>query len=297
MRSPLADRVLALGASRDGSLRDALATALGDPTLVVSNTHAPPLAPAREQTAINGVDGRTVAWLDHRPGLLHDPALRDDTSQAVLLAFGHERLTRELRGQIDELAGSARRLLAVADAERRALGLRVETRAGVHLDGVARALAAARAAGIDAASLEQKLARCRAELAVLADGLYPSALRHGTLSEAISELAASAPLAVTTTVTVGAIPPELAAAAYFICSEGLANTSKYAQASHAWIVIAPTLDRIAIEVGDDGVGGASVAAGSGLRGLAERVAAASGELRVESPPGLGTRLLAELPAQ
>ena len=295
MRGSLADRILALGASRDGSLRDALAGALGDPTLALVD--AAPEAAAGERTAIDDADGRTVAWLDHRAGLLDDPALRSDVMQAVLVALGHERLTRELRSQIDEIAASARRLLAVSDAERRALGQRVEARAGLHLAAVAGALASARSAGLETAPLEQKLARCREELVALADGLYPSALRRGTLGDAIGELAASAPLPVTTTVTVGELPSELAATAYYVCSEGLANVAKYAGAGRAWIVIAPTADRIAIEVGDDGVGGALLEAGSGLRGLAERVAAASGDLRVESPPGAGTRLLAELPAR
>lgn len=297
MRGTLADRLVALGAARDGLLRDALAHALGDPTLTIVETAHGPRGAGREQSPIEDEHGRTVALLDHRADLLRDSALRGEVTQAVLLALGNARLSRELRGQIEEIAGSARRLLAVADAERRALGGRVETRTGGHLDAVGRAISTARDAGVDTTALERKLARCREELVVLADGLYPAALLRGTLADAIRELAADAPFAVTTTVTVGEIPPELAAVSYFVCSEGMANIAKYAQAEHAWIVIAPTNDRIAIEVGDDGIGGASVDGGSGLRGLAERVAGASGDLRVESPAGAGTRLLAELPAR
>ena len=297
MSMTLADRIIALGAVRDGTLRDALATALGDPTLSFVDPGGVPPRPDREHTVVADAAGVHAAVLDHRAGLLREEGLRRDVAQAVLLALGHERLTRELGAQIDELASSSRRLLAVSDTERRALGQRVETRAGVHLESVATALAQARGLGFETAALDDKLIRCRGELVELADGLFPLALRLGSLADAIAGLATASSLPVTTTVTVGDLAPELAATAYFVCSEGLANVAKYAHAERAWIVIAPTAASIAIEVGDDGTGGASLEAGSGLPGLVERVAAVGGTLRLESPPGVGTRLLAELPAQ
>jgi len=93
------------------------------------------------------------------------------------------------------------------------------------------------------------------------------------------------------------LPAEVEAAAYFICSEALANVAKYASASR--VVVRVTADERAalVEIVDDGVGGADPAQGSGLRGLADRVEALDGTLRLESPPGAGTRLAAELPPQ
>jgi signal transduction histidine kinase len=98
-------------------------------------------------------------------------------------------------------------------------------------------------------------------------------------------------------VPAGRLSAEVEAAAYFVCSEALANAAKYASASR--VVVRVTADDRAalVEIVDDGVGGADPAQGSGLRGLADRVEALGGALRLESPPGGGTRLSAELPLQ
>ena len=90
-------------------------------------------------------------------------------------------------------------------------------------------------------------------------------------------------------------PAPQEAAAYFVCSEGLANVAKYAEASGARIAIDAADQRLVVRVADDGRGGADPSRGSGLRGLADRVAALGGALSVDSPPGGGTRLTAELP--
>jgi signal transduction histidine kinase len=92
-------------------------------------------------------------------------------------------------------------------------------------------------------------------------------------------------------------PAPIEAAAYFICSEALANVAKYGRASRVEVRVVREDRRLTVEVSDDGVGGADPSAGSGLRGLADRVEALGGRLRVESPPGSGTRLLAELPIE
>ena len=99
------------------------------------------------------------------------------------------------------------------------------------------------------------------------------------------------------TVPAERLPAEVESAAYFICSEELANVAKYASASRV-IVRVTADDRAAlVEIADDGVGGADPAQGSGLRGLADRVEALGGALRLESPPGKGTLLAAEIPLQ
>jgi signal transduction histidine kinase len=96
-------------------------------------------------------------------------------------------------------------------------------------------------------------------------------------------------------VTQSRFPAPVEAAAYFVCSEALANIGKYAKASRAAIEIAQRDGVLCVSIDDDGRGGANLDAGSGLRGLADRVEALGGRLRVDSPPGKGTVLSAELP--
>jgi signal transduction histidine kinase len=84
-------------------------------------------------------------------------------------------------------------------------------------------------------------------------------------------------------------------AAYFVVSEALTNVAKYARASHATVAVRRLNGSVTVEVTDDGVGGADATGGSGLRGLADRIAALDGTLRLESPAGHGTRLHAEIP--
>jgi signal transduction histidine kinase len=91
------------------------------------------------------------------------------------------------------------------------------------------------------------------------------------------------------------LPRPVESAAYFVVSEALANVAKYARATEATVAVRQLNGRVTLEVADDGVGGADAAHGSGLRGLADRVAALDGTLSLESPPGRGTRLHAEIP--
>jgi signal transduction histidine kinase len=91
------------------------------------------------------------------------------------------------------------------------------------------------------------------------------------------------------------LPGPVESAAYFVVSEALTNVAKYAQASHATVTVRKLDRRVTVEVADDGVGGADAANGSGLRGLADRVAALDGTLSLDSEPGRGTRLRAEIP--
>jgi signal transduction histidine kinase len=93
------------------------------------------------------------------------------------------------------------------------------------------------------------------------------------------------------------LAPATEAAAYFVVSEGLTNVVKYANATRARVSLRRHGDMLEVEVGDDGVGGAQMGAGSGLRGLSDRLAALEGELSLESPLGEGTRLAARIPAR
>jgi signal transduction histidine kinase len=116
----------------------------------------------------------------------------------------------------------------------------------------------------------------------------------GGLRAALPALAARSPLDVTVLVRVERLPDSVEAAAYFVSSETLANTAKHAGATSASVEAVMDSDRLRLIVSDDGVGGADTE-GSGLRGLRDRVEALGGRLRVESAPGAGTRVLAEIP--
>jgi len=118
---------------------------------------------------------------------------------------------------------------------------------------------------------------------------------HG-LEAALQALAGRAPLPVELTGTPDRrLPAAVESAAYFVVAEGLTNVAKYAHASHATVSVARENGRALVEVADDGVGGADPARGTGLRGLADRVAALDGRLAVRSDPGTGTVLRAEIP--
>jgi len=90
-------------------------------------------------------------------------------------------------------------------------------------------------------------------------------------------------------------PPAVEAAAYFVCAESLTNVAKHAEASQVHMTITQENGRLRVIIADDGIGGADPSRSSGLRGLADRVEALGGSLAVDSPPGGGTRVMAELP--
>ena len=117
-------------------------------------------------------------------------------------------------------------------------------------------------------------------------------MRYGASS---CTLAAHSPVLVDLTVPERRWPPALEVAAYFICSEALANAAKYAAASNVQVRIVDEDTRMIIEIADDGIGGANPALGSGLRGLTDRVQALGGEITIVSAPGHGTLLRAQLP--
>ena len=143
---------------------------------------------------------------------------------------------------------------------------------------------------------QEELKTSLAELRELARGIHPAVLTERGLEAAVQSLVQRAPVPVTVDAAcAGRLPEPVESAAYFVVSEGLANVAKYAQATQASVALRRVDDRVTIEVADDGVGGADTANGSGLRGLADRVAALDGTLTLESPAGRGTQLRAEIP--
>jgi signal transduction histidine kinase len=134
------------------------------------------------------------------------------------------------------------------------------------------------------------------ELRDVARGLHPAVLTGHGLAVAVESLAARAPLPVRLAVEVaGRLPDRVEVAAYYVVSESLANVVKHAQARGASVSLERLPGRLVVEVVDDGVGGADTERGSGLRGLADRVEALGGRLRVWTPLGGGTRVQAEIP--
>jgi signal transduction histidine kinase len=136
------------------------------------------------------------------------------------------------------------------------------------------------------------------ELRELARGIHPAVLSEHGLEPALQALATRAPVPVTVEADApGRLPEPVETAAYFVVSEALTNVAKYARASEAHVVVRRDNGRVLVEVSDDGIGGADAAAGSGLRGLADRLAALDGSLRLDSPAGRGTRVHAEIPVR
>jgi signal transduction histidine kinase len=308
------DLVVDLGDTRARSVRDALAQALGDPTLAVGyridgergyvdsdgrRIDLPALGGRRRATYVER-DGEEVAVLIHDAALLDDPALLQSVAAATRLAASNGRLQAEVRAQMRELAASRRRLLEAGDAERSRLERRLREGAAQRLARLGDSLAQARAFAGPAseeriAAAEAQLAKVSVDLAELAAGLHPHALTEGGLASSLAALAARSPVAVDLRVCVERLQEDIEVALFFVASEALANVTKYAGASSVSISALAASGRVTLEIVDDGVGGANTASGSGLRGLADRVEAIGGTFLVESPAGRGTRLVAAVP--
>jgi signal transduction histidine kinase len=296
-----------------GSLRAKLAHALGDPSLViayrVAGTEAlvddagrPVALPASGSTkaATPIVErGETVAFLIHDERLLTDPQLVDPVAAAARFALANAALQVEARARAAELRASRRRIVEAADAQRRRLERELRTGAEPRLEAVGTLLARARFAdGNDDGAfdeLQRELGEARSELREFAHGVHPAALTDEGALAAVLLLARRSPVPVEVTGELPRLSPALEAVVYFVCSEALANVVKHAAASRVWIDVRADRRRVTVSVRDDGSGGADPRRGSGLRGLADRVEALGGRLVVESAPGAGTRLVAEIP--
>ena len=220
-----------------------------------------------------------------------------------LLRSHVSQLDAQLRARLDELRASRARLVQAGDAERRRLERDLHDGAQARLVALSLLLRSARRrAGADpelAALLDRahdELQTSLSELRELARGIHPAVLTERGLEPALHGLVSRVPVPVTLDAAIDErLPAPVETAAYFVVSEALANVAKYANATQAAVTVRRTNGRVTVEVADDGVGGAETARGSGLRGLADRVAALDGTLSLDSPPGGGTRLRAEIP--
>jgi signal transduction histidine kinase len=311
----VADLVVELGEARSGTLRGQLSRALGDPSLEIgywlpdravfvdSQGRTLPIPDPGSGQSVTTVerDGQPVAILVHDPAALADPGLLEAVTSAARLAAANARLRADVRARIEELAASRRRILAARDEERRRLERRLHDGTEARLERLAATLhhgqtsATGEQTRDQIAHAEQQLVRTLEELRRLAHGLHPRVLSEHGLEGALAALAKDHPLPVDIDVAATELPMQVAVVAYFVSAEALTNIAKHAAASCVTVRVRASEDRLRVEIADDGVGGADPAHGSGLRGLADRVEVVGGTLQVESAPGRGTRLAAEIP--
>jgi signal transduction histidine kinase len=319
-RSAIADLVVELGATpAPARMREALANALGDPTLSVgywtpaadsyfdsdgASMSLPAENSGRAVTLLER-EGAPLAAIVHDSALLGDPGLVASVASALRLAVENERLQAEVETQLDEVRASRARIVEAGDTERKRVERDLHDGAQQRLVSLTLALRLARTKLGDEAnagvllSLDQASAEAKAalsELRELARGIHPQILTEVGLGAALESLADRSPVDVSVDVGEGRYAPAVEGAVYFAVSEALANVAKYASAGHVRVRTVWKDDSLTVEVADDGVGGADPTKGSGLRGLADRLAAVDGTLEVVSPKGGGTLLLAHIPS-
>lgn len=306
-----------------GALREAAAQALRDPTVEVGLWIQPMGTYVDESGALLDLaprQGRTVTPIDRhgqRLGVfIHDalatgarPELLVATVGSAAPAMDHARLRAQVAIQLAEVRASRARIVAAGDNERRRIERDLHDGAQQRLLAAAIALRrleahAQRTSSSDdeAQSLAETAEEVEAairELRELTHGLVPSILGDRGLEPAVQSIAERTPMAVLVDCNdpLARYPQATEVAAYFVVSESLANTVKHARAGRAGVSIRNLGDTVEVGVDDDGQGGATMAGGSGLMGLRDRVEAIDGTLTVDSPPGQGTRVTAVLPAR
>jgi signal transduction histidine kinase len=300
--------VVDLGGPSGGTLGDHLRRALGDPELnigywieelgdYVDDSGQPVQLHAGGNRAVHRIDddGERLAVIITDVRVIDDPELFRAVGGAVRLALRNARLNAEVRTRATEVDASRRRLLTAADEQREDIARELSDGPMRQLISVDRLLAAA---GPDAEPLRHRLSDARAELEDLGRGIHPPVLAERGLALALDELAARSATHVTASATATRFPAAVELAAYFICSEALANADKHAQATEVRLVVQSSpADALTIDITDNGIGGADSGTGSGLRGLQDRAEALGGRMTIVSPSGHGTQIHVELPAR
>jgi hypothetical protein len=307
-RAALADRLLDehRPAGVPG-LAAVLREAVGDPDLRIVRTDDAPSSAAR--LAASEVDpstlavedqGKVIAVVTHHGAALEDPLTSSAVREAVRLAVLNERLQADLDGEVHELEAARGRLLLATDRQRALIADRLRTDVVAPVQDAERLIRGVTLGLDDEASDALRIAQD--ELAAVADdllgvvgGVAPVPLGGGGLVEAVRAIAARSPVHVSVDGTEEAIgSPEAEAALFYVCSEAITNAIKHASASRIDVSIERHRDELVARIVDDGRGGADPR-GSGLEGLAARLAARGGRLRVESPRGAGTVIVAAVP--
>jgi signal transduction histidine kinase len=304
-------------AGTPGALRDALRRALGDPTLrlaywvpetrrfvdIRGRPFELPWEGSNQVATMVDREGRRIAAIVHDASLRDAPELLEAVTSAAELALENGRLHAELQAHVDDLRESRARIVAAGDAERRRLERNLHDGAQQRLVSIAlhlRLIESKIHTDPDAAAqyvvqVGEELNEALKELRELARGIHPAILSDRGLGPALEAVAARSPVPVKLSAPVERMPAPVEAAIYYVVSEALANVAKYAQASNVTVEVARADGHAVVAVADDGVGGADVGGGSGLRGLGDRVAALDGSLNVDSAPLGGTRIHAVIP--
>jgi PAS domain S-box-containing protein len=257
---------------------------------------------AAAERALAGEGTQTIEY-----ELQFDGELRNYESR--IAAAGQDQfilIVREItdrKRQQRELEESRARIVEAQDDARRRLERNLHDGAQQRLVALSLSLRLAQAqlrSNPDAAddlldASREELAQALEELRELARGIHPAVLTDRGLPEALEALAARSPLPIDLDAPEERLPGPVEAAAYYVVSEALANVTKYANASAVRVHISQLNGSAMVEVSDNGVGGADPERGSGLRGLADRLSALRGTLSIESPPGAGTCIRAEIP--
>ena len=296
----------------EGGLETTLRRLIGDPHLRLAYADGqggyrseggepitlPPTGDDRVVTAL----GDDIGALVHDRALLREPKLLAPLTAVTSLAVHNELLARQVAAQLEEVRASRARIVEASDSARRQVERDLHdgaqqrlVTAGLRLQSLRSALtthAPALCDRLDEATVE--LAAAVDELRSLARGVYPEALRTGGLPAALDNLATFAAVPVVLDVRVDRrLPPPVEAAAYFTASEAITNVAKHA-GGPAHVRVVEDGAWLAVTVSDQGPGGADPH-GSGLRGLADRVAALGGHLHVASDQPRGTVVHARLP--
>lgn len=302
--------VIDLGGVTDtGTLRDRLARIVGDPDLwlgyrLADGRHVDDAglpapwgaAPAGRVVTPIEDDGRRVAVLVHDRAIRVDPALLPRIAAATSMALRNVQLHADVRAHAMEVERSRDRLLEAEKEARRGFEDDLEAGPQRRLDRVATLLADIEAGDGDR-PLAHAVARARDELRKFGRGLHPTALADDDLAASLLSAAAAFPFRLEVNAQKSPRSSQVSAAVWFICTEAITNAAKHALPQLVTVAVEVDLqDAVIVTVRDDGCGGASVDAGTGLRGIRERAEALHGGLEVHSPPGAGTTVRAWFPA-
>ncbi len=249
--------------------------------------------------------GAPIALIRHDRVLTDNMRLLDGVSSALRLSVDNGRLRSEVERTLEQVRQSRQRIVEAGVEARRRIERDLHDGAQQHLVslGMRLRLAAnqARDRGIEplGAEIDATIAMLNdalKELRELAHGIHPSLLSQGGLALAVPELAGRCPVPVAVDVQAeGRLPELIESTAYFVVAEALANVAKHSGATRAWVRARIEDGELVIVVRDNGRGGASIDAGTGMLGIVDRVEALDGTLEVESPPGAGTTLTIRMP--
>lgn len=299
------------------SLEEALAHTLGDPSLrlgrwspaqsqfVGADGLGLPSGSGRVSIAIEA-HGEPVGMINYDAIRIDDPEMVRAAGRVVAIAVDQEQLTTRLQASERALQIAGRRTVEAADRERSRIAQDLHD--GMQAQLVAIALGVQQLAANPAATAQIRTEATRLRVAIdasarelreLVHGILPAALIERGLASAVEDLAdrMAVPVHLDLQDLCGPLPSAIQRTAYFIVAECLTNAARHAQATRIEVRLRRTGAQLVVEIEDDGIGGAQVGSGLGLRGIADRIELLGGKLTVSSPAGVGTRVGAELPCE